>query len=918
MKIQTALALALAVALHGCGADDPASLMTSAKQYMAQRDYKASVIQLKNVLQETPDNPEARYLLGLSFLEQGDVTAAQIELDKAAQLGLASDELQVALARAALARGESDKVLAQFAGKELSEPKANAELRALLGMAHLARNQREDAQRAFEEALGSDPANMTATLGIARLVAANQNFADALVRVDRALAGMPGSAEALLLKADLHAVQGQPEAAEQAYRNAIQAAPNTVGARLSLINHLLQQRAVNKASAEVAALEKAAPKDPRSFYAKALVLVEEKNFPAAKQAIVQVLKVTPEHVPSLTLAGLAALQTGALLEAESHLRRALQNAPQALGAKRLLATTHLRMGKAELALTEVTQLLKVSQDPSIVALAGEVSLANGDVASAQRHYERAKALAPNDVAVQTRLGLIRFAAGDSNRAISELEAASAGDPAAYQADLALIANYLRKREADKALEAINALEKKQPDNPLTHNLRGGALVLKKDLSGARASFERALKLQPTYMPAVANLARLDLLEKRPESAKKRYEQILKKDPNNEQALISLAVLLRMSGADSQAVEKLLKQSVAANPTYVPARTALITFYLRGQDRNAALAAAQDAQAALPNHPTIVEALGTTQLATGETRQAIATFTRLGEMLPKSPEAQIHLARVHMAAKQPDDAIKALRAALALRPDLAAVQRDIAGIYVRTGRHDEALREAQAVQAKQPDHPLGHVLEAEVYVAQKKLDLAERKYREALKKFDLPALVTRTHSVMEAAGRRREAEAMAEDWVKRHPKDAAVLAHLGERDIAGKRYPSAVARYERALERQPDNPMFLNNLAWVSNQLKRPNAIEYAERAHELAPENAAIMDTLGTILAARGETERGLELLGRAAEMAPNAHHIRLNFAKALLKAERKAAARKELEQIAKLDNRLAVQKEAAAILAGL
>jgi predicted Zn-dependent protease len=78
------------------------------------------------------------------------------------------------------------------------------------------------------------------------------------------------------------------------------------------------------------------------------------------------------------------------------------------------------------------------------------------------------------------------------------------------------------------------------------------------------------------------------------------------------------------------------------------------------------------------------------------------------------------------------------------------------------------------------------------------------------------------------------------------------------------------------------------------------------------------MDTLGSILAATGETERGLELLGRAAELAPGAHQIRLNFAKALVKAQRKAAARKELEQLAKLDARLPVQQEAAKLLEGL
>lgn len=916
--IQTALALAFAIFLSGCAGDDPAALLASAKVYMAKRDFNASVIQLKNVLEKAPENAEARYLLGLASLEQGDLVGAQIELDKAAKLGLASDELQVALARAALAKGDAGKMLAQFGSKTLSAAKPQAELRALVGMAQITRNQRKEAQRAFDEALALDPSNVTANLGTARLAAVGQNFAEALSRVERALAAAPASLDALLLKADLLAVQGQHEPAEQAYRSAIQAAPNQVAARLSLISHLLRQGSLEKASAEAAALEKAAPKDPRSFYAKALVLVEEKKFPAASEAILQVLRVAPEHVPSLTLAGMAALQTGALQEAESHLRKAVFNAPQALGAKRLLAATHLRMGKTELALTELGELLKVSQDPNIVALAGEAYLANGDVASAARHYEQAKSLAPKNAAVQTRLALIRFAAGDSDRAITELESASANDPDAYQADLALITNYLRKREADKALQALQGLEKKQPDNPLTHNLRGVALILKQDFSGARASFERALQLQPTYMPAVTNLAQLDLREKNPEGARKRYEAVLKKEPNNEQALVGMAVLLRATGANPEAIEKLLKQSVTANPASVSARLNLVNFHLRGQDFKAALAAAQEAQAALPNDPTVLQGLGMTQIGAGEPRQAIASFTRLAEMLPKSPEPQINLARAHLAAKQPDEAIKSLRAALALRPDLASVQRDIAAVYVSTGRHDEALREAREVQAEQPKQPLGYVLEGEVYVAQKKWHLAERTYRAALKKFDLPALVARTHTVMDAAGKRSEADAMAEDWIKRHPKDVAVLNYLGERDIAEKRYASAATHYQGALERQPENPLFLNNLAWVAYELKRPNALEYAERAHELAPENPAVMDTLGSILAATGQTERGLELLGRAAELAPTAYQIRLNFAKALLKAERKAAARKELEGLAKLDSRLPIQQEAAALLAGL
>jgi thioredoxin-like negative regulator of GroEL len=75
---RSVLALALAASICGCGGgEDPAALMASAKQYMQRRDFSASIIQLKNLLQKNPDSGEARYLLCVALLEQGDVISAQ-------------------------------------------------------------------------------------------------------------------------------------------------------------------------------------------------------------------------------------------------------------------------------------------------------------------------------------------------------------------------------------------------------------------------------------------------------------------------------------------------------------------------------------------------------------------------------------------------------------------------------------------------------------------------------------------------------------------------------------------------------------------------------------------------------------------------------------------------------------------------
>lgn len=105
-----------------------------------------------------------------------------------------------------------------------------------------------------------------------------------------------------------------------------------------------------------------------------------------------------------------------------------------------------------------------------------------------------------------------MAQGKSDVAFEELEQLSGSD-SGITADLALVASHLRNNQLDKALKAIDQIEKKQPANPATHNLRGRALLAKKDAAGARKSFDKALSLNPTFFPAVSALAGLDILEK---------------------------------------------------------------------------------------------------------------------------------------------------------------------------------------------------------------------------------------------------------------------------------------------------------------------------------------------------------------------------------------------------------------------
>jgi len=84
-------ALLLAAVLIGGCAEKPEALVSSAKEMLKKNDRAGAVIQLRNALQKNSDLAEARFLLGTSLLETGDLPGAEKELRKAAELGYSAD-----------------------------------------------------------------------------------------------------------------------------------------------------------------------------------------------------------------------------------------------------------------------------------------------------------------------------------------------------------------------------------------------------------------------------------------------------------------------------------------------------------------------------------------------------------------------------------------------------------------------------------------------------------------------------------------------------------------------------------------------------------------------------------------------------------------------------------------------------------
>ena len=545
------------------------------------------------------------------------------------------------------------------------------------------------------------------------------------------------------------------------------------------------------------------------------------------------------------------------------------------------------------------QLARNQRDPKLLGLAGEAYLALGDFPKAAQYLTSMTALDPKNSGARTRLGQVRFAEGDTEGAIRDLEAASALDPNVSSADLALLANLLRQREFDEALAAASKLEKKQPGNPLVYYLKGVVYIGKRDLVNARASFERALQTQSDYLPAVASLAQLDRLEKKPDVARQRYQAILEKEPKNEQALLGYAGLVQSLGADASEVEAIVKKAITVNPQSVGARSALVSFYVQRGDLKQAQLAAQDATAALPNEPHMLELLGNVQLAEGDTTLAIGTFTKLVASRPGTVDPLMRLARALVAAKDYDRAIDKLHEALLINPDFFEANREIVGVYAVSGRFDQAAQEVKALQRRRPDDARAYALAGDLFAVQKKYAESESAYKNAQKRApDDGAVAAKLYAASTAAGKTAAADAAADRWLREHPKDVVVRTYLGERAVRDRDYKTAAKHYQAMVNLQPENALYLNNLAWVAGELGDPKALSYAEKAAGLAPDNAAVLDTLGTLLIKKGDLAQGVERIRRAAQLAPAKGDIRMHLAKALIQAGDKESARKELSAL--------------------
>ncbi|MBB4844119.1 putative PEP-CTERM system TPR-repeat lipoprotein [Paucibacter oligotrophus] len=914
----TPLLLALPLLFAACSGDSPEKLLSSAKQHIAEKDSKAAVIQLKNVLQKAPSNAEARFLLGKLLLDGGDFVGAEVELSKALEQGRPADDVVPLLAQAMLAQNKLEPLVVKFSDTKLGAPIANAELRASVAYAFAQLGKSEEARATLATAFESDAKNISAQILNIKMLMHQRNFEEVRIAIDKLLEQVPKNAEAWQLKGDfLLESSGATEAALAAYRESLKQADTSVLSHVAIIWTLLSKKDNAEAKQQLEAMKKALPNHPQTKFFIGLMALDGGDLKTAQEQSQFLLKVAPDNLRTLQLAGAVEFRKDSWAQAENYLTKFLKAAPASMqGQSRLmLAQIYLRGSESAKALAILQPLLDdKSQIPAAFSLAAEAELQRGESKAAESYFEKAVKLNPKDSRSRTALALAQVAKGDE-RGFDELRTIS-GSEKEITADLALVSALAGRKQWEKSLSAIDVIEKKQPTLPTADNLRGRVELGRGNRQVAVEAFERALKRDPKFYPAVASLANIDLADKKPELALKRFQEFLQADPKSIPAQLSVIELKARTGSGDADIIEALTQLIKNNPDELKPRLGLIRKQLDRGELKPALSAAQDGVAALPDQAEMLAILAQVEQLNGLSTQAAATLNKWASLQPNSPLPYTKLAELYIAEKDQAAAAQSLRRALAINEQFLPAQRLSISLDLAAGRIDAARQTVRVVQKQHAKDSLGLMLEGELEESQKNWAAATAAYRAAYTKTPSTDLAIKLHHALLASQKNAEAQALAAGLLKKSPNDMAFTYYLGDTALSQKNYEAAEGFYRAVLAIQPSNAAAMNNIAWLLNRAKNPEALQYAKKAVQLQPKQAALQDTLADIYATQGKFDQAIEVQKRALELEPSAHLHRLHLAKFYLSAGRKPEAKVELQKLADLGSAFPAQDEVRVLLA--
>ncbi|MGD8940857.1 MAG: PEP-CTERM system TPR-repeat protein PrsT, partial [Gammaproteobacteria bacterium] len=520
-----------------------------AKNHQDQHQYRAAIIELKNALQVNPKNITARELLGEIYVDVGDGQSGEKELVKAVDLGADDVGVKIYLARALLLQGKYKDVI------DNNRDESNSEILLAVADAYMSLGDSKSAGDYIDKVGSSQPDSLAVKLAKVKLALLKNRNEDAKVILQEILAADAENTLAWRYNGILAMQEARFSDAETAFKKVVDlekadlTSALATQAWLGLIQSQLAQKEIEKAEKNVTKLKKISS-HPGIEYLSALISFEKGDFETARSQLQTFNSKFPDYLPAVLLLGATHYALKSYEQAAVYLGRYVNEVPSHLHARKLLAATRLKQKRAD----EALDILKPAEnsspeDSQLISMIALASITAGDFNKGTAYLKKAIDVNPNDPSIRTELAQVFMSQGSFDQAIQELE--SIADEHGKSRDVLLVFAYLKKKDYEEARKLAKHLAKQTP-GPDMETLNGGVELISGARIAARSHFEKALKLQHDYVPALLNLGKMDLEDGDFSQAGKNFNAVLTKQPSSLQAIFGLAQIADREGDKKQA------------------------------------------------------------------------------------------------------------------------------------------------------------------------------------------------------------------------------------------------------------------------------------------------------------------------------------------------------------------------------
>ncbi len=847
--------------IAGCKNQSREELLQEGLELSRQGNFNGAMVLYKNALDKDPNYSEARFALGIAYLETTRYEKAEREFQKVQLQDPTNAEVLLRLADVQNATGRPDAAI-DSATRYIQQGNKSSRVFESLGRSYAIKDDLGQAETNFRQALALDPANSAARLDLARVFFFSQRLSEARTLLEETISQAPRLTSAYFILARVEAAQGNRAAALGLYRKIIEIDPANIGALYMAGLFALDSGDLPSAEAMIVDLFSNFPDHPAGLRLKGMVLYLKGNY---KEALVE-LRNSLQRMPDLIgyyFTGLTEYKLEQYEQALNQFQKALDFQPSHAQSRLMVALTLLKQQRLDDCIAEVIKSFQYDKRNGFAySILGSAYLAKGDFDLAMSNLDKAIEIDPSLADAHLKKGLFNLSKGFPGQAESELVKALDAAPEVLNTRLLLAALFLRQENYSDAVQVLTKGLAGTPADALIYNYLAAAYFAQKKIDLAVADLQKAKQVKPDYAAPYFNLASYYLSISARNKALEEYRSLLAVDPENQRALLSLASLYEVMSDSSHAEATYERAMQTGNPGGYLAYAAFLSRNSRGEEAQGVL---ESAFAAHPENPQILEAWGKSLLTRGEVSGADKIFDALEKIKPGSGMSLKVAARLQLG--QVADALSMAEEQIAARPDSVIGYVLLSSIYERQGefvRAEAALKKGLPVVGD--PLPLNMRLGA-FYLGQNKPDLALGYFNEVLKANPqhVPALFA-VASTYDSLGNKRK----------------------------------AVDLYREVLERDQDYTPALNNLAYLyaDNYGSYEESLALAIKAFRSEPTNPGIMDTLGYALLKNGRTDEALKALGQAASMLPEVYAIRLHLAQAQMAAGRLAEANESLEVV--------------------